>query len=448
MKRVLIALAAILILNLAGRVDAGPPPIPQTRQELKQALEKSKTNVPRLPLPELSEAEKREAAAKSQAGELFPIVNNRRMRERYLPKEVVGGGFSRKADPAMTLNESFKTMFFWIASRANNCEYCLGHQESKLAAAGVTEDRVAALDGDWLEFLPAERSAFALVKLLTIAPHKVQDQDILALKTYYNDRQILEIVFASAGHNAMNRWTGALRIPQEEFRRYLTPTSDRDRDRRGSIVPATAASRPPLESREIVAAKLAEAQRRTPRIAPVSESQARAALPPDAFDPQAPIPQWARLLAHFPEAGKLRVVMNRGAAEAGELDPLLKAQIAWIAARHDRAWYALGLARKRLRTLGLSDERIFALDREADANDNDEAKTKDADKGLGRRAAFALARKLTIAPATVEDEDIAVLRKHFTDTQVAEIVFQITEAAFFNRLTEAAGLPLSGDNEP
>ena len=68
------------------------------------------------------------------------IINNGRMRKIYLPAEVLGGGFSREPDPAMTLNNTFKTMFFWIVSRANNCTYCQGHQEVKLSGDGVKED--------------------------------------------------------------------------------------------------------------------------------------------------------------------------------------------------------------------------------------------------------------------------------------------------------------------
>ena len=49
------------------------------------------------------------------------IVNNGRMRTMYLPAEFVGGGFLREPDPSMTLSRAFKTMSFWIVSRANNC---------------------------------------------------------------------------------------------------------------------------------------------------------------------------------------------------------------------------------------------------------------------------------------------------------------------------------------
>jgi alkylhydroperoxidase family enzyme len=53
-----------------------------------------------------------------------------------------------------------------------------------------------------------------------------------------------------------------------------------------------------------------------------------------------------------------------------------------------------------------------------------------------------LARKLTVDPALITDADIEGLRKQYPDPEVAEIVYQVTQAAFFDRLTESAGLRL------
>jgi hypothetical protein len=39
---------------------------------------------------------------------------------------------------------------------------------------------------------------------------------------------------------------------------------------------------------------------------------------------------------------------------------------------------------------------------------------------------------------------VAGLRKHYKDREVAELIYQVTTAALFNRLTEAAGLQLEG----
>lgn len=76
----------------------------------------------------------------------------------------------------------------------------------------------------------------------------------------------------------------------------------------------------------------------------------------------APLPQWARLLVNFPVDGKSRVASLRSSDEKGDLTPLLKAQVSWIIARNDRAWYALGQAKERLHKLGLSDDDIYKLD--------------------------------------------------------------------------------------
>jgi alkylhydroperoxidase family enzyme len=160
----------------------------------------------------------------------------------------------------------------------------------------------------------------------------------------------------------------------------------------------------------------------------VDEATARAALP-DGW-PSGPLPQWVRLLANFPKAGVARAESLRASEQSETLTPRLKAQIAWISARHDRAWYALGHARARLAELGVSDDAIFAL---GDA---------DAEVTPAERAALDFTRKLTVDPALIDDDDFTKLRSLYSDREVAELVYQITNAAFFNRLTEVSGLRL------
>src|SRR5262249_39325566 len=162
-----------------------------------------------------------------------------------------------------TLDYAFKVMLFWIVSRSNNCIYCTGHQENKLTAAGVSEDRIAALDGDWSEFTHAERAAFDFTRRLTVAPHTIGDVDVDALRKHYTDPQVLEIITTVAGFNAMNRWTGPLRLTQQEFRVFLTPTSPKFESSATKLGPAPegatgvrcapiATPRPPLETRQQV----------------------------------------------------------------------------------------------------------------------------------------------------------------------------------------------------
>jgi AhpD family alkylhydroperoxidase len=422
----------ILLAALLGAAADHPKPVPATRAEEKELLEQHKAARPRLPMPPPGDGP-------------FARVNNGRFRQYYLPKEFQFGGLGgREKDPAETLDPTFKVMLFWVVSRANNCYYCLGHQEHKLLAAGLTDDRIAALDSEWAAFTPAERAALAFTKKLTFEPHLLTAADVEAMTKHYTPAQVLEVVVAVGGFNSMNRWTDGLNIPAEEngnfFKKdtkadlstFKTPTAAKYANARSVVaaLPAGATSssapscpaRPALEPRAEVEKQLQAAKSRTPVLPLAAEVPSEWAVP-------APPPNWVKLLATFPKAGKARVDGVTTAAEKGNLPPRLRALIVWTAAREDRAWYALAIAKERLRATGLTDDQVFA----ADAGD-----------GLSTAEAqvVAFARKLAVAPATVTDSDVDGLRKLYTDHQVAEIVHQVCIAALFDRLTEAAKLPL------
>jgi uncharacterized peroxidase-related enzyme len=463
MRQSTIASAALLTFAFAGGASAtdDPPPVPLTRPELKQVLEESKRNEPRLKAP----APTPEQAAARQAGE-----GGRGPGNGLLPPELAGGYFMNDGrvtgvgmrdpnaperpearasavsritpDPNMTLDYAFKVMLFWIVSRSNNCIYCTGHQENKLTAAGVTEDRIAALDGDWSQFTHAERAAFAFTRKLTVAPHTIDDADIDGLRKHFTDPQVLEIITTVAGFNAMNRWTGPLRLTQQEFRVFLTPTSPKYELTSTKLGPVAEGStgarcapiatpRPPLETREQVEAKWEECRHRTPRLPLVDESTTLSFLPEETIPTDRPTPNWARLLVTFPKSGPVKIGTLRASHTKGDLPARLKAELAWVSARADRAWYALACARDRLRELGMNDDAIFAIDKA------DEGRFRPAE-----RTAFAFARKLTVEPQLIGDDDFTTLREHFSDPSIAEIIHHTNHAVFLNLVTEAAGLPI------
>jgi AhpD family alkylhydroperoxidase len=401
---------------------AGPKPIPPTRPEAKQALDNLKSRTPRLPLPEPTDEEREQAESRSS----FGLVNNGRMRALYLPNDLTGrnSGGVRQKDPVMSLDNAFGVELFWIASRVNNCHYCLGHQENKLLSAGVGEQRIAALDCDWSSFTPRDRAAFAFARKSTLRPDLIDQADVDSLATHFKPLECLEIVYLVSRYNSTNRWTDSLGIPQEKHRDFLTATPDQWKTTRSIVAPLEVEERPALPSREAAIGELAKCQARTPRLPLADESAAREIVPVDLVAD--PLPQWVRLLANFPVTGASAIETYALASTKGTLPEEVKAQIAWTAAREDRAWYALHLAAARLAKIGYSQDQMFALDR-TDSGASD---------GPGRARNFA--RKLTSAPQYIEDADVAELKKSFSDQQVAEIVHQVGQAAFFNRLTEAA----------
>lgn len=445
-------LAAVLAAGSRGDDTADQPKnVPATREEVKEALNNLRHRQPRLPLPpptedELRAARERAAAGGNAGGLGGGLVNNARMRALHLPEELkTNTGFRpqgnpRERDPNQMFDYAFSTELFWIVSRVNNCHYCLGHQEHKLLSAGLDDDRIAALDGDWSQFSPAEQAAFAFTRKLTYEPHLIGDDDLARLKAQYSDPQVFEIVSLVSRYNSTNRWTDSLGIPQEDHREFKTPTNEKYRrfattvapvdlsKPRGTSGPAAMAQRPPLEPRAEVETRLAQCQKRTARLPVPDEAAARALLPDDW--PAGSLPNWVRLMLTNGKSGLGSVTGYRTLAEKGRLNPVLRAQIAWIAARHDRAWYALGQARQRLRALSQSDSQIFALDNPTEGFTPAE------------QQAFKFTRKLTVAPQLIVDSDIARLRDHFTDSEVAEIVHRVTTAAYFDRLTEAAGMPV------
>ena len=361
---VLFSVSSVLADNLDDA--ALPEPVPLTRDDMKRALDASKESVPRLPLPPLTEGEKslieEQKAAFAKTGEQprrFGLGNNGRMRAWYLTEY----GFSLDSDVARartnaprdrgdsSLDRDFRTQLFWIVSRGNNCTYCLGHQESSLSTGGMSDDLLAALDGDWSEFSDAQRAAFAFARKLSFEPHSVTDTAMMA------------------------------------------------------------------------------ATKRTPRLALATQEETQALLAESASSESAP--QWVRLLATMGKSGAERITSYKAVLEKGTISPRTKAMIAYTAARHDRAWYALGIAVDRLMKEGFTHEQILELDKPEAISDEKDRQT------------LLFARTITVDPAQITDADFAVMRKLSSDKEVAEILYQTTQAAFFNRLTEAANLQLS-----
>jgi alkylhydroperoxidase family enzyme len=459
----LILLAAIPCWTRADDTSA-PRPIPLTRPEMKKHIEEMKQRKPRIPLPELTDEEKAAPEDRSRGYEsrlrsvYMPGMSDGRNNTPRDPNAPRTSNAGRDNEPGMTLDYKFKVSLFWIVSRTNNCQYCLGHQESKLLRAGMEEDEIAALDSDWTAFEPKERSAFALAHRLTLEPHLLSDQDIAEVRKHFTDLQILEMVMSVAGNNSINRWKEGTGVPQSaggggfgrteaaaaepkpEAHSYLTPTSDKfaakitrvapiiDATGLGSkpLISPTVFKRPKLGSRDEAEKALAAAARRMPRLPLVDEDKAREALGEAA--PEGALPQWMRLVANFPVSGKRLVTTIRNGAEKGDLSPLMKAQASWIIARQDRAWYALAEAKQRLEKLGQTPDQIYALDTKWD-------KFTPREQSL-----FTVAKNLAASPVVLTDDEVATAVEKAGPRDVVQMISYTTNRAQFDRITEAAGL--------
>ncbi len=475
-------LFSLLLLPQAfcGSIDAAEPdktarPIPATRPEMKQLLEDMKSRTVRLPLPELT------AAEKEQLGDRADDYESR-LRYHYLidgegsafgsrpratgaatsPAAAATRDFRRNADENMSLSYEFKTELFWIVSRTNNCQYCLGHQEQKLSAAGLSDDRIAALDMEWEAFTPAEQAAYAWARKLTWSPNAIADADIEALRKHYTDLQILEMTLSIAGNNSINRWkegTGVAQsqhgtrffenastnVPKESLPidTFLTPTAGKFQKKR-SVVAALSPDAngtstravvgvPPInETRAEVESRLAAMSKRHSRLPLVSSEATRAAFAKSVDAKMTPA--WMRLMANFPNESLRRIdsLIDRPVGEE-DLSPLDRARVSWLVARQDRAWYAVAHAMKRLQELGQSADQVYALD--GDLKSLSEAE----------QAMLVMARKLATSPITLSDDDVATVVKLSGPRRATQLINYVTSRAYFDRVTEAAGLSTCED---
>jgi alkylhydroperoxidase family enzyme len=461
-----------------------PRPVPATRPEVKRLLEDLKQRALRIPLPELTDKDKEALGERGGSYES-------RLRYHYMPASegsAFGGGnrgrngngpgggnapaaggnaaggnngprrdFSRNADENMSLTYQFKTQLFWIVARTNNCQYCLGHQEWKLSATGMTDDAIAALDADWSVYNEAEQAAFKYARIITWEPHKLSDKVIEDVLKHYTPNQVLEMTMSMCGNNAINRWKEGAGIPQssgntfarrgeggantattEHSDTFETPTSDKYQKLTSIVIPFEIAdgkptgrgisSRPGLEPRTAVLERLAGLKDRKPRL-PLVESDVAAAWLKES-NQELPVSNWVRLLATFPNDGRGRL-NSLGAREkqTGDLTALQKAQVNWITARQDGAWYATAQALKTLKELGQTEDQIFALDGNW------------SEFSPGDRSLFQFAKHLAASPIAATDEDAAEALKQTSPRHLVQLINHVTACAYFNRLTEAAGLP-------
>jgi alkylhydroperoxidase family enzyme len=84
-------------------------------------------------------------------------------------------------------------------------------------AAGVTEDQLAAIGGEWRGrtlFNPAQRAMLAYVDAMTHG-RNVDDPTFAAMKQYWTPRQIVEITLITANYMTASMVTNVLRIPRD-----------------------------------------------------------------------------------------------------------------------------------------------------------------------------------------------------------------------------------------
>jgi alkylhydroperoxidase family enzyme len=165
------------------------------------------------------------------------------------------------------------------------------------------------------------------------------------------------------------------------------------------------------------------------RLHPASDAEAWASLPERLSGEAAPLPAWARILARsLPRTTAAMLELDHLHRSRSPLDPELRGQIRWVAARAIGSAYGEACALADLRRAGLNDVADHL------------AGHGPASFSPARQAVLDFAATLTSAPQSVTDAEVARLIAKHGEKQVVAMVLLVAHANFQDRLLLALGV--------
>src|SRR6478672_4722433 len=96
----------------------------------------------------------------------------------------------------------------------------MGHGKMMLADAGLKDEEVKVRTkklalGEWEDFPPAERQAFAFASKLSKSPSEVNRDDVADLVQSFGPHRAMDIIWYSSWVNYMTRVADAFQLPLE-----------------------------------------------------------------------------------------------------------------------------------------------------------------------------------------------------------------------------------------
>ncbi len=107
-----------------------------------------------------------------------------------------------------TVDAGLKQLAVLMVSSAATCRYCQAHSSHVARERGVAEEKIQAIwdyEASPL-FTDAERAVLTVAEGAGHVPNTVTDEQFAALRDYYTDEQVVEIVAALSVFGYLNRW--------------------------------------------------------------------------------------------------------------------------------------------------------------------------------------------------------------------------------------------------
>ena len=110
------------------------------------------------------------------------------------------------------LDKGLKQLIAHVTSNAAGCRYCQAHTSHNAERRGIAAEKVSqAFEFEKSElFTDAERAALRVALYGGTVPNGVEAQHMEALKMYYSEKEIVEIVAVISLFGFLNRWNDTL----------------------------------------------------------------------------------------------------------------------------------------------------------------------------------------------------------------------------------------------
>lgn len=253
-----------------------------------------------------------------------------------------------------------------------------------------------------------EALAIGYGESLTKSVHGVTNDQFAAVRTRYNDGQIVELTTTTCMFNYLVRFVEALSLPAEPWAFEAEDASKRGYEKPESRVAL-------ISDQQMAGVESMQAQLRAPN------------NPASSLGVGFANSMRAMLLN---PAGAL-AWRSYGAAsrEYASVDRPLKLHISFAVSMANGCRYCTVHQVVGLKKAGVSPTKLLSMQKE------------DSQLTPRERLAVDFARKSTRRPNSITDADYAALKKEFGDQGALEIVMQTANFAFMNRFTDGLRLP-------
>jgi hypothetical protein len=104
----------------------------------------------------------------------------------------------------------------------------MGHTEMLLAVAGLEETEVVErtrklASGEWSQFAPGDRAAFAFARKQAKTPWSISDQDMDELVDHFGVHRTLDILWWACRCHYMTRVADGFQLPLERENVFVGP---------------------------------------------------------------------------------------------------------------------------------------------------------------------------------------------------------------------------------